>query len=121
VSVLGHVFKQRLLGIPTSTGFNIHSYLPDNTEGPLENGANGIVPTPLAIGIRVYDDASNLIETRARANPRLRHAPTPTGFAEIVSDDFPVLHAVMDSFPSPFAMRNTLFFLRVSCRPQGFS
>jgi len=39
------------LGIPTSTGFNIHSYLPDNTEGPLENGANGIVPTALAIGL----------------------------------------------------------------------
>ena len=40
------------LGIPTSTGFNIHSYLPDNTEGPLENGANGIVPTAQAIGLR---------------------------------------------------------------------
>jgi pimeloyl-ACP methyl ester carboxylesterase len=39
------------LGIPTSTGFNIHSYLPDNTEGPLENGENGIVPTALAIGL----------------------------------------------------------------------
>ena len=40
------------LGIPTSTGFNIHSYLPDNTEGPLENGENGIVPTARAIGLR---------------------------------------------------------------------
>ena len=40
------------LGIPTSTGFNIHSYTPDNTEGPLENGENGIVPTALAIGLR---------------------------------------------------------------------
>jgi hypothetical protein len=40
------------LGIPTSTGFNIHSYLPDNTEGVLENGANGIVPTALAVGLR---------------------------------------------------------------------
>jgi acetyl esterase/lipase len=40
------------LGIPTSTGFNIHSYNPDNTEGPLENGENGIVPTALAIGLR---------------------------------------------------------------------
>ena len=40
------------LGIPTSTGFNIHSYLPDNTEGVLENGANGIVPKALAIGLR---------------------------------------------------------------------
>jgi hypothetical protein len=40
------------LGIPTSTGFNIHSYLPENTEGPLENSANGIVPTALAIGLR---------------------------------------------------------------------
>ena len=39
------------LGIPTSTGFNIHSYNPDNTQGPLENGANGIVPTALAIGL----------------------------------------------------------------------
>jgi pimeloyl-ACP methyl ester carboxylesterase len=40
------------LGIPTSTGFNIHSYNSDNTEGPLENGENGIVPTALAIGLR---------------------------------------------------------------------
>ena len=40
------------LGIPTSTGFNIHSYNPDNTEGVLENGENGIVPTALAIGLR---------------------------------------------------------------------
>ena len=40
------------LGIPTSTGFNIHSYLPNNTRGVLENGANGIVPTALAIGLR---------------------------------------------------------------------
>ena len=39
------------LGIPTSTGFNIHSYLPDNTPGVLENGENGIVPTALAIGL----------------------------------------------------------------------
>ena len=40
------------LGIPTSTGFNIRSYLPDNTPGVLENGENGIVPTALAIGLR---------------------------------------------------------------------
>jgi acetyl esterase/lipase len=40
------------LGIPTSTGFSIHSYNRDNTEGPLENGENGIVPTALAIGLR---------------------------------------------------------------------
>src|SRR4029077_20045652 len=40
------------LGIPTSTGFNIHSYLPNNTEGPLENGENGVMPTALAIGLR---------------------------------------------------------------------
>ena len=40
------------LGIPTSTGFSIHSYNPDNTEGVLENGENGIVPTALAIGLR---------------------------------------------------------------------
>jgi hypothetical protein len=40
------------LGIPTSTGFNIHSYTPDSTEGVLENGENGIVPTALAIGLR---------------------------------------------------------------------
>src|SRR5215472_841585 len=40
------------LGIPTSTGFNIHSYNSDNTEGVLENGENGIVPTALAIGLR---------------------------------------------------------------------
>ncbi|HEU0210128.1 MAG TPA: alpha/beta hydrolase [Candidatus Udaeobacter sp.] len=40
------------LGIPTSTGFNIHSYKPNNRPGPLENGANGIVPTALAIGLR---------------------------------------------------------------------
>ena len=39
------------LGIPTSTGFNIHSYLLNNTPGPLENGENGIVPTALAIGL----------------------------------------------------------------------
>ena len=39
------------LGIPTSTGFNIHSYNSDNTQGPLENGANGIVETALAIGL----------------------------------------------------------------------
>jgi hypothetical protein len=29
-----------------------------------------------------------------RRNPRLRRSPTPTGFAEVVSDDFPVLRAV---------------------------
>ena len=40
------------VGIPTSTGFNIHSYNPNNTQGPLENGENGIVPTALAIGLR---------------------------------------------------------------------
>jgi acetyl esterase/lipase len=39
------------LGIPTSTGFNIHSYYPNNTEGVLEDGENGIVPTALAIGL----------------------------------------------------------------------
>jgi acetyl esterase/lipase len=39
------------LGIPTSTGFNIRSYLPDNTPGVLENGENGIVPTALAAGL----------------------------------------------------------------------
>ena len=41
------------LGIPTSTGFNIHSYNRDSTEGVLENGENGIVPTALAIGLRL--------------------------------------------------------------------
>src|SRR5205823_276319 len=40
------------LGIPTSTGFNIHSYLPNNRQGVLENSENGIVPTALAIGLR---------------------------------------------------------------------
>ncbi len=40
------------VGIPTSTGFNIHSYTPNNRRGPLENGKNGIVPTALAIGLR---------------------------------------------------------------------
>jgi hypothetical protein len=39
------------LGVPTSTGFNIRSYLPNNTPGVLENGENGIVPTALAIGL----------------------------------------------------------------------
>jgi acetyl esterase/lipase len=39
------------LGIPTSTGFNIRSYLPDNRPYVLENGENGIVPTALAIGL----------------------------------------------------------------------
>src|SRR5262249_19586082 len=39
------------LGIPTSTGFNIRSYLPNNTPGVLENGQNAIVPTALAIGL----------------------------------------------------------------------
>jgi len=40
------------LGIPTSTGFNIHSYNPDNTQGVAEKGDNGILPTALAIGLR---------------------------------------------------------------------
>ena len=40
------------LGIPTSTGFNIHSYNLDNTQGVAEKGDNGIVPTALAIGLR---------------------------------------------------------------------
>jgi acetyl esterase/lipase len=40
------------LGIPTSSGFNIHSYNKDGTIGPLENGENGIVPTALAVGLR---------------------------------------------------------------------
>jgi acetyl esterase/lipase len=40
------------LGIPTSTGFNIYSYKPNNRRGVLENGENGIVPTALAIGLK---------------------------------------------------------------------
>src|SRR5213076_2991021 len=52
VSVLGHVFKQRLPGHSNINWFNIHSYYPNNTEGVLENGENGIVPTALAIGLR---------------------------------------------------------------------
>lgn len=40
------------LGIPTSTGFSIYSYNPDNTPDVLEKGDNGIVPTALAIGLR---------------------------------------------------------------------
>ena len=40
------------LGIPTSTGFNIYSYKPNNKRGVLENGQNGIVPTALAIGLK---------------------------------------------------------------------
>ena len=40
------------LGIPTSTGFNIHSYNPNNRQGVLENGENGIVETAIAIGLR---------------------------------------------------------------------
>ena len=39
------------LGIPTSTGFNIYSYKPNNRRGVLENGENGIVETALAIGL----------------------------------------------------------------------
>ena len=39
------------LGIPTSTGFNIYSYTPNNTRIVLENGANGIVPTALSAGL----------------------------------------------------------------------
>jgi acetyl esterase/lipase len=39
------------LGIPTSTGFSIHSYNPNNRQGVLENGVNGIVPTALAVGL----------------------------------------------------------------------
>jgi pimeloyl-ACP methyl ester carboxylesterase len=51
------------LGIPTSTGFNIHSYLPDNTPGVLENGENGIVPTALAIGLT--ESTSNVPEANS--------------------------------------------------------
>src|SRR5262249_6891099 len=40
------------LGIPTSTGFNIYSYKPNNRRGVLENGENGIVPAALAIGLK---------------------------------------------------------------------
>jgi acetyl esterase/lipase len=40
------------LGIPTSTGFNIYSYKPNNRRGVLENGENGIVPIALAIGLK---------------------------------------------------------------------
>ena len=40
------------VGIPTSTGFDIHSYNPNSRRGPLENGENGIVPRALAIGLR---------------------------------------------------------------------
>jgi acetyl esterase/lipase len=39
-------------GIPTSTGFNIYSYRSNNRRYILENGANGIMPTALAMGIR---------------------------------------------------------------------
>jgi hypothetical protein len=28
----------------------------------------------------------------ALQNPRLKHSPSPTGFAEFVGDDFPALH-----------------------------
>jgi acetyl esterase/lipase len=51
------------LGIPTSTGFNIHSYLPNNTPGVLENGENGIVPTALAIGLT--ESTSNVPEANS--------------------------------------------------------
>ena len=40
------------VGIPTSTGFNIYSYRPNNRRCVLENGENGIVPIALATGIR---------------------------------------------------------------------
>jgi hypothetical protein len=30
-----------------------------------------------------------------RKNPRLRRRPNSTGFAQIVSDDFPMLHALI--------------------------
>ena len=40
------------LGIPTSTGYNIYSYTPNNTPIVLENGENGILPTALEIGLR---------------------------------------------------------------------
>jgi hypothetical protein len=49
------------LGIPTSTGFSIHSYNKDNTENVLENGENGIIPTALALGLR--ESYSRLPET----------------------------------------------------------
>jgi hypothetical protein len=39
------------VGIPTSTGFNIFSYRPNSRPDVLENGANGIVPTALAVGL----------------------------------------------------------------------
>ena len=32
-----------------------------------------------------------------RENPQLRRSPTPTGFAEIVGDDFPILPRAADS------------------------
>ena len=32
-----------------------------------------------------------------RENPQLRRSPTPTGFAEIVGDDFPLLPRAADS------------------------
>jgi hypothetical protein len=35
----------------------------------------------------------------ARWNQSLRHGPTPTGFAQIVSDDFPVLHLMSNVAP----------------------
>jgi acetyl esterase/lipase len=39
------------VGIPTSTGFSIFSYRPNNRRCVLENGINGIVPTALAAGL----------------------------------------------------------------------
>src|SRR5882757_7127839 len=41
----------------------------------------------------------------ARWNPRLKRSPTPTSFAEIVSDDFPVLHRPLTDDSTPFAAR----------------
>jgi hypothetical protein len=43
-----------------------------------------------------------------RWNPRLRRSPTPTGFAEIVSDDFPVFH--LTSSVAPFRRTAWLSF-----------
>src|SRR6266481_3055189 len=59
--------------------------------------------------------ASAIQIVRQRASMAGHVTQTPTGFFEIVGNDFPVvLHVITDWFPSLFAMRSTLLFLRAS-------
>jgi len=94
------------LGIPTSTGFSIHSYNKDNTENVLENGENGIIPTALALGLResyarLPETASfkaTIVEVRAHSHAFDYWDEVKSEVIPWISAPIPPLYGVENSF-----------------------